>query len=78
MIKSGKSCFQTELFDLMCEREGVQKHLFLYQQRRYAKLGKFAGALVEGYPMLIKLTDEINVMNQLAEACMLCLSSEFF
>ena len=56
--KSGKSCSQAKLFDLICEREGVQKHLFLYQQRRFAKLGKSSAALVEAYPpMLIKLID---------------------
>ena len=76
--KSGKSCSQAKLFDLICEREGVQKGLFLYQQRRFAKLGKSAAALVEAYPMLIKLIDDISVKNQLTEACMLYLSSESF
>ena len=76
--KSGKSCSQAELFDLICEREGVQKCLFLYQQRGFAKLGRSAAALVEAYPMLTKLIDEISVTNQLTEDCMLYLSSEFF
>ena len=76
--KSGKSCSQAELFDLICEREGVQKCLFLYQQRGFTKLGRSAAALVEAYPMLTKLTDEISVTNQLTEDCMLYLSSEFF
>ena len=76
--KSGKSCSQAELFDLICEREGIQKRLFLYQQSRFAKLGKSAAALVEAYPILIKLIDEISVTNQLTEACILYLSSEFF
>ena len=76
--KSGKSCCRAELFDLICDREGVQKRLFLYQQRRFAKSGKSAAALVEVYPMLIKLIYEISVTNQLTEGCMLYLSSEFF
>ena len=76
--KSGKSCSQAKLFDLTCEQESVQKRLFLYQQRRFAKLGKSAAALVEVYPMLIKLIYEISVTNQLTEGCMLYLSSEFF
>ena len=71
--KSGKSYSQAELFDLICEGEGVQKCLFLYQQRRFAKFGKSAAALVEAYPMLIKLIDEISVTNQLTEACILYL-----
>ena len=41
-------------------------------------MGKSAAAMVEAYPMLIKVTDEISVTNQLTEACMLHLSSEFF
>ena len=76
--KSGKSCSQAELFDLICEREGVQKCLFPYQQRGFAKLGRSAAALVEAYPMLTKLIDEISVTNQLTDDCMLYLSSEFF
>ena len=41
-------------------------------------MGKSAAALVEAYPMLIKLIDDISVTNQLTEAYMLYLSSEFF
>ena len=41
-------------------------------------MGKSAAALVEAYPMLIKLIDEISVTNQLTEVCMLYLSSDFF
>ena len=74
--KSGKSCSQAELFDLICEREGV--YLLLYQQNRLTKMGKSAAALVEVHPILIKLIDEISLMIQLKETCMLYLSSEFF
>ena len=40
--KSGNSRSQTDLFDFICEPEGVRKHIFLYQQCRFAKLGKAA------------------------------------
>ena len=76
--KSDKSCSQAELFDLICDREGVQKCLFLYQQRRFGKLGKSAATLIEAYSTLIKLIDEISVTNRLTEACMLYLLHEFF
>ena len=46
--KPGISYSQAELFDLICERQDVQKRLFLYQQRRFPKLGKSAAASVEG------------------------------
>ena len=41
-------------------------------------MGKSATAVVEAFPMLIKLLDEISVTNQLTEGCMLYLLSECF
>ena len=40
--KSAKSCSKADLFDHICEREEVVKRMFLYQQRRFAKVGKAA------------------------------------
>ena len=40
--KSGKQCSQVDVFDFICEPEGIRKHIFLYQQCRFAKLGKAA------------------------------------
>ena len=45
--KSGKSCSLADEFDLICEREGCVKRMFLYQQRRFGKLGKAAAAILE-------------------------------
>ena len=45
--KSTNSCSQADLFEHICEREGVTKRVFLYQQQRFAKLGKSAPAILE-------------------------------
>ena len=57
--KSANSCSQADLFDHICEREGVVKRIFLYQQRRFAKLGKVAASILQALDMLTMLLDEI-------------------
>ena len=37
--KLGKSCNLASLCDRICEREGLTKGIFIYQERRFAKLG---------------------------------------
>lgn len=76
--KSGKSSSLADLFDHICEREGVVKRIFLYQQRRFAKLGKAASSLLQALPLLRKLIDEVDHTNLLIESCNLYLSSELF
>ena len=63
---------------ITCEREGVLKRTFLYQQGRFAKLGKAAASILEALPMLRKLLDETDSVNQLVESCKLYLSSGLF
>ena len=74
--KSGKSSSLSDLFDHICEREGVVKSIFLYQQRRFAKLEKAAASLVEALPILRKVIAEADHTNILIESCSLYLSSE--
>ena len=76
--KSGKSSSLSDLFDHICEREGVVKRIFLYQQRRFAKLGKAAASLVEALPILRKVIAEADHTNLLIQLCSLYLSSELF
>ena len=76
--KSGKSCSLADEFDLICEREGCVKRMFLYQQRRFDKLGNAAAAILEAYSILRMLLDECNSTNQLVEACRLYMASELF
>ena len=67
--KLGKSCNLASLCDRICEREGLTKGIFIYQERRFAKLGKAAAAIVEAYPIMRLLFDETTITNQLIEAC---------
>ena len=76
--KSGNSTSLADQFDYICEREGVVKRIFLYQQRRFCKLGKAAAAIVEAYPYLNMLLSEATTSNLLVQACHLYLSSEIF
>ena len=50
----------------------------MYQEQRFAKLGKAAAAIVEAYPILRLLLDEITTTNQIIEACKIYMESEFF
>ena len=56
------------LFDHTCEHENVVKRIFLYQGRRFAKLGKAAATIVEAYPILRFLMKHTS-SNQLVESC---------
>ena len=76
--KSANSCSQADMFEYICEREGVTKRVFLYQQRRFAKLGKAAACILEAKNILMMLLDEVQVSNQLVESCRIYLSSELF
>ena len=76
--KSAKSCSQVDLFDFPSEREGVSKRVFLYQQKRFAKLGKAALSILEAKDVLQMLVDEVEGTNQLVESCKIYLSSELF
>ena len=57
---------------------GVVKRIFLYQQRRFAKLGKVAASLVEALPILRKVIAEADHTNLFIKSCSLYLSSELF
>lgn len=76
--KSANSCSQADLFESICEREGQVKRIFLYQQRRFAKLGKAAAAILNAKDVLNMLLEEIQSTNQLTEACKIYMSSELF
>ena len=67
-----------QLCDHICERKGVTKRIFLYQERRFAKLGKSAAALMEAYPILRMVLDETHTSNQLVDSCHIYMESELF
>ena len=76
--KSGKSSSQADIFDHICEREQVSKRVFLYQQGRFAKLGKAALSILQAKDILQMLVNEVEGTNQLVESCRIYLSSELF
>jgi hypothetical protein len=76
--KSANSCSQADLFERICEQSGQIKRIFLYQQRRFAKLGKAAASILNAKDVLNTLLDEIDTTNQLTEACKIFMSSELF
>ena len=76
--KSANSCSEADQFDRICERENITKRIFLYQQRRFAKLGKSASSILNAKDILQMLLDEVDSTNQLTETCKIYLSSELF
>ena len=78
--KSGKSSSLSDLFDHICKivRElssGSFKRI--YQQQRFAKLGKAAASLLDALPMLRRLLDEAENTNLLIESCKLYLQVSY-
>ena len=67
--KSAKSASKTDLFDHICEREGIVKRVCPYKQRRFAKIDKAAASLLQALPILCKLLYETDTFNQLTELC---------
>ena len=63
-----------ELF--MCEKENVVKRIFLYQQHRFAKLGKAAPLLLEALSIIKKVLNETYNNNLFIEACKLYTDSK--
>ena len=76
--KSAISSSQADQFDRLCEQEGVTKRIFLYQQRRFAKIGKAAACILNAKDIILMLLDEIDTTNQLTEACRIYMSSDLF
>ena len=52
--------------------------MFLYQQRRFAKVGKAAACILEAKDTLNMLLDEVQVTNLLVESCKIYMASELF
>ena len=61
--KSGRSWSEADLFDDICVRERITKIVFLYQQRRFTKLGKAASVLMDAKDFLTILLDKVEATN---------------
>ena len=76
--KSGLSVSLADEFDNIIEREGLVKHISMYKERRFTKLGYCAAYIVQALPQLQTLLVETSVTNLLVEACRLYLHCELF
>ena len=81
LISHEKSASPTNiahLFDVVCEREGATKHMSLYQERRFAKLGYLAGSILDAMPLLTMLLNECPNKNLHTESVRIFIECEFF
>ena len=76
--KSASSTNQAELFDTILQREKQVKHMSIYHERRFTKLGFSAASILNALPYLRMLVNESHLSNQHIEAVRLFLDSEFF
>ena len=81
LISHEKSASPTNiahLFDVICEREGAIKHMSLYQERRFAKLGYVAGSILDAIPLLTMLINDAPNQNLHTESVRIYIECEFF
>ena len=74
---SANSCSLADEFDYVIEREGKIKRMPLYHQRRFAKLGCSAAAIIAALDLLQILLREIEKNNILVQSCKLYMECEF-
>ena len=76
--KSASFTNQADLFDFILQREIQVKHISLYQERRFTKLGCSAASILDAlfYPRM--LLNESHLTNQHIEIVCMFLDSEFF
>ena len=76
--KSGNSSSLAEEFDVLIERECAVKHVSLYHERRFTKLGYAAASILQAFPLLQSLLEETWKSNLLVQACKIYLNCELF
>ena len=76
--KSASATNIADEFDNIVEREGKVKHLNLYHERRFCKLGYVCAALIDASPLLHMLLSETAQANLHIESSKLYLECEFF
>ena len=69
---------QNSLTIIIIQRENQVKHMNLYNERRFTKLGYSAAAILQALPYLCMLLNETHLSNQHVEIVQLFLDSEFF
>ena len=76
--KSAASTNQADLFDFVLEPEGKVKHLSLYKERRFTKLGYSCASILDAYPYLEMVINETHLSNQRVDMVRVLLDSDFF
>ena len=75
--KSARSSNQADLFDFILQRENQVKHIEMYHERRFTKLGYSAASIIQSLPYLRMLLNETHLSNLHVEIVRLLLDSEF-
>ena len=75
--KSAHSTNQADLFDYILQREGQVKHIAMYYERRFTKLGYSAAFILQLLPYLYMLLNESHLSNQHTEIVQMFLDPEF-
>ena len=76
--KSATSTNQADLFDFILEREKKVKHMALYKERCFTKLGYSCASILDALPFLQMLLNETHLSNQHVEMVRMFLDSDFF
>ena len=76
-VKSAHSTNQADLFDYILQREGQVKHIAMYYERRFTKLGYSAASILQSLPYLRIVINESHLSNQHIEIVRMFLDSEF-
>ena len=76
--KLANSCSLADELDFILERERMVKHLSLYLQRRFEKLGYSEASILEALHLFQMLLKETEMDNLLVQACRLYIECEFF
>lgn len=76
--KSGNTVSLAEEFDDLLRRENLVKHMTLFKERRFTKLGYTAASILCALPQLRTLLHETWKSNLLVEACRLYVDCELF
>ena len=76
--KSATSTNQADLFDFILEREKKVKHMALYKERRFTKLGYACASILDALPFLQMVLNETHLGNQHVVMVRMFLDSDFF
>ena len=74
--KSATSSNQADLFDPILERENQVKHISLYQERRFTKLGYSCASILDALPFICMVINETHLSNQHVDIVRMLLDSE--